>query len=471
MADSASPVTALSATRKVVTSILLCAFLALIASNQTQANAFMPLYNEARNISMSYTGITLGSLDIGGAVSTLILAPIMMTKFSTRALLTVTASCIAFIEILCSCLDFLGNTLAYEILSLVFLFTIGSLNGVCYVTVMCTLVAIYPNNVATISGISESIVQAGFACGPFIGAVLYVSRGFKLPFALLGSLFLASVAPVSFLPNLTDGRKRETEMVNEQENRDHNTIIEQADEEKDISEVEPMWSRLADVRILFPIWHLAVSQILSSFHVPQISLHAKNDLDADVVWAGAALMLTAAMNCIFSPFLGILTDKYGPWKMMIASSIALPLVYICVGPLPLLYALNITPSKRQLMLAMSFLGIALAMANLPAITATMYIYRSKYPGEVPKWARDALISLYGSFWSIGLALGTSLSGFVAPYASFGWSTGTLGLLYILESFACIVFCVNEMKISRTLEAERENLQSNDKEYGTTNVSS
>ena len=471
MANSTSLGTTFSTTKKIVMFSFFCLFLALIVMDQSQSNAFLPLYNEAKSISMSYTGVTLGSLDLGVALSSMLIAPILLARLSTGTLLTVTAFCLGLITILGSLLDFLGNVLAYKISALLVYFNIGLINGVSYATMMSALVAIYPNNVATSTGIAESIAQAAYAGGPLLGAALYAFGGFEVSFVLLGSLFLVSTIPGFFVPNLTGGGEIQSQMYTEVENADDIMIMKKADKDEDTSEGDPKWSTLVDARLLFPIWHFTVSQILASFHIPLISLHAEKNLDSGVVWAGTALMLTAAMMCLSSPVLGILTDKYGPWKMMIASSIAFPLVYICVGPLPLLATLKITTSKTQLMLALSFLGIAIPMANLPAIPAMLSIYSSKYQGEVPKWANNALVSLYVSFYSVGLAIGLTLSGFVAPHVSFGWSTGTLGLLYILQSCACIFFCVNEMKISRRLVVGRDSSLSSGPEYKATNVSS
>ena len=163
----------------------------------------------------------------------------------------------------------------------------------------------------------------------------------------------------------------------------------------------------------------------------------------------------------------MITDKYGPWWMLIVSSIVLPLAYISVGPFPLL---NIAPSKTQLMIALCFMGLALPMACIPALPAMFSIYRSKNQGQLPKVVSNIIVALYISSYGVGYLIGTSLSGFIAPHASFGWSTGTLGLIYTVQSCACIVFCLHEVILSRGLHAEDEISKSICKEYGTINGS-
>ena len=44
--------------------------------------------------------------------------------------------------------------------------------------------------------------------------------------------------------------------------------------------------------------------------------------------------------------------------------------------------------------------------------------------------------------------------FIEPYASFGWSTGSLGLIYIAQSLICIIYCINVMR-SKNAEVEQD----------------
>ena len=470
MVISTSQIRTFSPRKKVLVFSLLCLFMGLVIINVSHLFAFLPLYNEARNISQSWTGIILGTKQIGLITGPAFLGPFMMTRFPTGSLLSSNALCLGILTLLSSCLNFLASNIAFEILFLAAYNVVGLLAGVLYVIVLTCFIAIYPNSVSTATAMGQAVISAATAFGPFIGAFLYAARGFKLSFVVIGFLTIGSAVPAIFVPNLTGGGKKQKKVDEGQEETDEDMIINGDEDEEEIEGEEKIeWKKLMDLRLLFPLWHLVLSCTLAAFYLPIISVHAKNDLNADVLWIGVTLMLGAIVDCLSSPILGILSDKIGPWKMLITSSIAFPLVYICVGPLPLLAALKITPSKTQLIVALSFMGIARPMACVPAISAMFSIYRCKNQGNLPKWASNALVSLYATSYGFGYLIGEFVSGFIISHASFGWSTGTLGLVYILQSCACIIFCVNEMKISRTLVAEEEKSQTNGKEYGTFNV--
>ena len=68
-------------------------------------------------------------------------------------------------------------------------------------------------------------------------------------------------------------------------------------------------------------------------------------------------------------------------------------------------------------------------------------------------------------------MGTCAAGLVAPYVSFAWSTGALGLLYTVQSTACVVFCLNQIKRQWVSEhGEREKIvEAEVKTYGTSKI--
>ena len=124
-----------------------------------------------------------------------------------------------------------------------------------------------------------------------------------------------------------------------------------------------------------------------------------------------------------STFLGLLIDKFGPFKMMIASSVSLPLVYVFVGPLPPLSF--VSASKTQIILSLAFLGLAVPMACISALPVMFKVYPSRNQGKLPITVINTLVSLYCASYPIGIFIGTIASGFIEPYVSFAWSTGGL----------------------------------------------
>jgi hypothetical protein len=333
---------------------------------------------------------------------------------------------------------------------------------------MSALLAIYPECLAVATAIGDAVFNGAQACAPYFGALLYEAGGFKAAFITTGTIYLFSTLPSMLVPNLAFGGDQDT-VTNEKVK--YEKYRKMSKDLGGLHGTEIQWSKIIGLRQLFPMWHSITSHILFSFYMPLLSMHAKETLQADVVWSGKALMLDAGVHCIAYPIVGLLVDRYRPWKMMIASAIALPMVYICLGPIPLPFLVPITPGKTQLLITLACLGLSVPMATIPSLPAMFHIYRSDHEGELPKWAANTLISLYCASFAIGWVLGTCASGFIAPYASFAWSTGSLGLIYIVQSTACVIFCVNEMKRSWMEEYDegKKIIDKSVNRYGTTRL--
>ena len=321
-----------------------------------------------------------------------------------------------------SLLDLVNNSEVFKALALLGRILIGFIGGCLNVFIFAALVAIYPDRVGVVTAIGEAVLNGAVACAPFVGAILYSSDGFKLAFIVPGAIAFASAFPTMAIPKLRRGSSEDTVSAGK------------------------LRTLLIDPWLLFPLWHLACSQILNVYHMPLLPLYAEAAFGADVVWSGTAQLVGSAAVCVSSPLLGMLIDRFGPYKMLLASCISIPLVYICIGPLPLLSF--ISPSKVQLMISLALLGIAIPMACIAALPVMFDVYRSKNKGDLPTWAANALVSLYCAAYPLGLTIGSTVSGFIAPYASFGWSTGVLGLMFIAESILCTGYCVRLIRQSR-----------------------
>ena len=423
-----SSLDSLSPNRKRILFISLCIIQFVILVCPHMAFSYLPLYNEDRNISTSWTGIILGFLSVGWCLSCVALAPTAIGKFSTRMLLSGSFICNGILILLYSILDLAKNETAYIILSVIFRLATGVFYGTFMACILAGYVAIYPQYVGTVTAIGEAVINLAFSFGPFFGGVLYDGGGFILASAVPGALTLICIIPVIFLPNL----HRKTENSDEKAQD---------------------WRSILDPWVLFPLWHLASALILFSYHIPLLSPYAKDAFDADVVWSGAALLIGKAPYVVFSPIIGLLIDKFvGPCEMMIASSVSLPVVYIFVGPLPLLSL--VTPSKMQVMLSLAFLGFAVAMACIPILPVMFQVYKLRNEGQLPAVLSNWLVSLYSGAFPFGFFIGNTVSGFIAPHASFGWSTGTLGLIYIAQSLLCIVYCMMVIQLKKRKERRR-----------------
>ena len=418
-------ISSFTSTKKCVLFVSICIFQNLTFISSNLPFSYLPLHDSERNVSTFWTGLILGASSLGLIFVCMGIAPMVVGKFSTRIVLSCTFVGTGISLFVYSLIDFIKNVAVYGAFSVLLRFVVGVFSGIINTAIFAAYVAIYPMYVATVTAIGEAVLSAALAFGPFFGGFLYKAGGF-IPASLVpGALIFICAIPAFFLPNLNGKNTRRTEEV-------------------------WSWTSILDPWVLFPVWNLAAAQIIGSYNMPLLTLYVAEAFDADVVWSGTALLVHKAVVCVASPLVGMLVDKYGPHKMMIASSLCLPLVGVFVGPLPLLSF--VTPSKAQVMLSLAFLGLAVSMAAIPTIPAMFLIYRFKSQGKLPTKISNLLVSLYCAAIPFGCFIGTTVSASIAPYASFEWSTGTLGLIYVAQSLLCIAYCV---KVTASMKTGRD----------------
>ena len=442
----------LSAIKKKILFVGMCVFQNLTFIFFQLPYSYLPLYNEDRDISTYWTGLILGAAMLGLTLACIVLAPIVIGKLSTRMVLSTSFASIGISIILYSLVHFMQNMTVYTIFSLVFRFASGAFSGIINATIFGSYVAIYPKYVATVTAIGEAVLNAALAIGPFLGGVLYDRGGFIPASVVPGALIFLCAIPASFLPNLNSSKRKHaggfipaslvpSAMISFC--AIPACVLPHLNSSKRKHETEKVlgWTSVLDPWVLFPLWNIACAQILNSYHMPLLAPYVEETFNADVVWSGTALLVTKAVICFYSPLLGMLMDKlkYGPYKMMIVSSVSLPLVYVFVGPLPFLSF--VSPSKIQLILSVAFLGLVVPMGCISAMPIMFQVYKSRNHDVLPEKVINLLVSFYCAAYPVGIFIGTAVSGFIEPYASFGWSTGTVGLIHIAQSLLCIAYCL------------------------------
>ena len=441
------------AIKKACLFVAVCLFLPLALITLFMPYSFQPFYNEARDISPAWTGVILSSASFGSIVGQMVLPPFLMSRFRTSHVLSGNAFCYGIVVASFAITDLVDDKTVFTLLSVAIRIVLGILGGSMNTTVFVILLSIYPNSVGVSTAIAETVLNGSLASAPFIGALLYSHIGYKGAAIAPATVVFLSGIPAMFIPvNLQHESTNEDAITirNDEEPLEWSTKKEKISEEAtddDKKTNTSLWTPM----LLFPIWHLFTAQVLMTYHMPIIPLYAETTFGADVVWSGTALMTDTAVLCAVSPILGVLVDKYCPYIMLVASTVCLPLAYIFIGPLPLLTF--ISPSKLQLVIALGFLGLAVPMACIPVLAILFDQYRRKNQGELPQHVINSLISLYTGAFGAGVTVGSVVSGFIAPYASFGWSTGSLGLLYIAESLACVIYCL--IARSRGIQSQYE----------------
>ena len=433
------------AIKKACLFVAVCLFLPLALITIFMPYSFQPFYNEARDISPVWTGVILSSASFGSIVGQMVLPPFLMSRFRTSHVLSGNAFCYGIVIASFAITDLVDDKTVFTLLSVAIRIVLGILGGSMNTTVFVILLSIYPNSVGVSTAIAETVLNGSLASAPFIGALLYSHIGYKGAAIAPATVVFLSGIPAMFIPvNIQYENTNEDGITvrNDEEPLEWSTKKEKIplkSSEEPTDDDKKTYTSLWTPMLLFPIWHLFTAQVLMTYHMPIIPLYAETTFGVDVVWSGTALMTDTAVLCAVSPILGVLVDKYCPYKMLVASAVCLPLAYIFIGPLPLLTF--VSPSKLQLVIALGFLGLAVPMACIPVLAILFDQYRRKNQGELPQHVFNLLISLYTGAYGAGAAAGSVMSGFIAPYVSFGWSTGALGLLYMVESVACVIYCL------------------------------
>ena len=403
-----------STSSKVLTILLVCAVLFISSVSFEFPNAFLPLYNQERGILPEWNGLFIGFCCLGVVIACLI-TPSLMSTYPTKVLLPGAAIALGVSTIMFAQLDRIQEPMLYQIVGTAGRLVSGGIAGVLEVTSFAAIIAVYPEKIATVTAIGEGVLNAGLAFGPFLGSIFYWFGGFKKTFLIMGAIFSAASIPAAFCPVLNTPDTTDNETKSSKSN----------------------WSSILDPWLLFPFFHLTAVQVLNTYHYPIIAIYVQDVFGEDVVWTGTALLVNDVFICLSSPLMGMLIDKYGPYRAMLLSSILVPLSYMLIGPLPLLFF--IPPSKAQLLVALSILGCVIPMGCIPAIPIAFDVYRSKHK-HIPQWASDTLVSIYCSSFPLGGFIGSTMAGFMDCYFDFRWSTGTAALAFLVHSFICCLYC-------------------------------
>ena len=344
-----------------------------------------------------------------GEILACLFTPALIARVASGPLMGTSVGIVGVCLLMYPLMELLPGGGVYEVISIAVRFVGGFFAGITEVVVFAAQVAVFPDRLGTVSAIAESVLNGAIAFSPFLGSVLYASGGFKIAFLVPGALILASAVPTLFSPQVT----------------------------KEVEERGVRWRTVLDPWVLFPLWHLACCQILLFYFVPLLSIYAEEEFGKDVVWVGTALLLNTAFICVCSPVWGILMDKYSPYHVVIVSCVFLPVVYIFLGPLPLLSWP--APSPTQMLVALSLIGCFVPAGCTPALLLILDVYKIRY-GEIPVSVTNALVSLYCASYYVGIFIGTTGSGFLAEVLGFRWSVSAVGLAFVGQAVLCGLFC-------------------------------
>jgi len=313
------------------------------------------------------------------------------------------------------------NNAAYLALSVIFRLIMGVATGFIAVTSFAVLTKLIPTRVALVTALAEAALNGAQAFGPFLGGVMYSSSGYSLAFWAPGLVICLCVFAEYFIPYI-------------------DTIPEKGNSSA-VKVYKDPW-------VLFAAWHCAVCQILLYFHLPTLAPFVERALGEDVVWTGMALLINTSTIIISAPPLGYLIDKWNPYMFVLLSAIILPVLYLCLGPIP--YFTFLASSKAQLLIVLALLGFFVPMGCTPVLLIMFDVYKIRHGGQLPVSVSNIIVSIYCMCFPAGAVMGSFAAGIVSEYLSFEWSTGIVGLLFFIQSITITVYCYKVKTLKSSL---------------------
>jgi len=259
----------------------------------------------------------------------------------------------------------------------------------------------------------ETSLNLAVAVAPYLGGVLYQAGGYYLSFVVTATAILGVL--LAALPGVQNvNTRRDAEGGN-------------------------LKHVLSQFLVIFPAWHSAACMILFNFYIPILSPYVQAAFNEGAAFAGFALLINTAGICLAAPLLGHLMDKLNPYAFFLASGFLLPATYIFLGPAPFLQGL-IAPSKAQLCGVLAVIGVMVPTGCYPALLIMYDVYKVRF-GEMPQAAQNYITSIYCASFPLGGFIGSAISGIIAEYYSFAFSTMVIAFIFLVETVFVCVFCL------------------------------
>lgn len=259
------------------------------------------------------------------------------------------------------------------------------------------IMLIFPDDIGTAFGFTETCVGFGMSLGPALGAGLYTLGGYGLPFYVLGSLILLNIPLCYFLiPAIDTGtgiKKQENGVATEEEDfvkRIEASILKRKQKSSYISLVT-----IPEVAVVALV--VAIVSQSAGFLDPTLEPHFRQyDLGANVV--GFIFLAMSLSYAILSPFVGWAASKMdNKSPLMIAGLLLSAVGLVLLGPS---WFLPLEPTVWLSSLAVVLMGFAHAIAFIPTFESILDIAIDKgFPDNVRTY------SLVSGLWSAMYSLG------------------------------------------------------------------
>ncbi|GFR88982.1 MFS-type transporter SLC18B1 [Elysia marginata] len=273
--------------------------------------------------------------------------------------------------------------------------------------------------VVTPQAIACSMSSLGCMLGPPIGAVFYEIGGFGLPFFVLGgATILLEPLLIATAPEIKGSGK------------EHKTSQTSSSSAKSM----PVTALAKSGLVWAGMLGLFMSAVGNVFLQPVLATHLET-YGLTPFMIGMCFALHPVLYTIFTPLLGLLTDKFsitGP--LLLLSSLGCCIAYLLIGPAPVLRFL---PSELWVVL-LGYMILGVSEAGLTIPTAKCLCQGATelgFPSDVRTHGIMSGLNVGG--YHFGAFVGPLLAGTLTDVMGFGRSTFVISCTYLITF---IVFC-------------------------------
>ncbi|KAJ8291161.1 hypothetical protein GJAV_G00022100 [Gymnothorax javanicus] len=389
---------------------------------------FFPYEAKKKGASQTIIGLIFGCYAVCNLLGSLILGKYIVqigAKFLLVSGLFVSSGC----TILFGLLDKVPGTNTFIALC----FIIRSVDAVGFAAAMTSSFAItakvFPNNIATVLGTLEIFTGLGLILGPPFGGLLYKSFGYELPFIILGCLlFLMVPFNIYIMPSFDA-----------------------------VPSKDSFWRLFTlpkVVLICFVVFNLGSGL---GFLDATLSIFATEKFNMSPGYVGLLLLGVSLPYCLFSPPLGIISDKFPSfrkWFMVVGGS-ATAVGFCLLGPMPILH---IQRHLWLLIFMLTIIGFSLGMTAIPTFPEILQcVYENGFEEGL---STIGLVSgLFGAVWSMGMIFGPTFGGFMTQTLNFEWAAAIEGGIGFLAAFLLGLYYLVERapvnRPARTSDAETQ----------------
>ncbi|XP_032959361.1 MFS-type transporter SLC18B1 isoform X2 [Rhinolophus ferrumequinum] len=257
----------------------------------------------------------------------------------------------------------------------------------------------FPNNVATVLGSLEIFSGLGLVLGPPLGALLYQSFGYEVPFIFLGCITLLMVPlNMCILPNYESNPGKHS-----------------------------FWKLITLPKVALISFVINSLSACFGFLDPTLSLFVLEKFNLPAGHVGLVFLGLALSYAISSPLFGLLSDKMPhlrKWFLVLGNLITAG-CYMLLGPVPVLHI----KSEN---------GFEEGLSTLALVSG-----------------------LFSAMWSVGAIIGPTLGGFLYEKIGFEWAAAIQGLWALTSGLMMGLFYLLEysrrkrVKVPNTLGTEEE----------------